>query len=215
MKDLSEMTLDELWQLFPIVLSEHNPEWFVWYDEEKENLLGLLGTLIERIDHIGSTSIPGLLSKPTVDILVQTTNDANTEHIKAMLLSDGWRLMAENNNALDFNKGYTPDGFADRVFHLHVRPAGEHDEIYFRDYIATHPDAAAQYAVLKRSLFPEYKHNRDGYTEAKGEFIKETMKKARDELNSNSLGLIPIGSKQEIPDVLMLDAITAHVKLIQ
>ena len=181
MNDLSEMTLEQLWQLFPIVLSEHSPEWFDWYDEEKESLIGLLGTMIERIDHIGSTSIPGLLAKPTVDILLQITDEAYIERTKAVLLCAGWLLMAENNHALDFNKGYTPNGFADRVFHLHVRPVGDYDEIYFRDYIATHPDAADLYADLKRSLFPEYEHNRDGYTEAKGAFIKEITRKARED----------------------------------
>lgn len=177
MKDLSEMSLKELWQLFPIVLSEHNPEWFVWYDEEKENLLGLLETMIDRIDHIGSTSIPGLLAKPTVDILMQLTSEVDLEHTKAVLSSNGWQLMAENGNILDFNKGYTPNGFADKVFHLHVKPIGDYDEIYFRDYIGAHPEAAAQYAALKRRLFIEYEHNRNGYTEAKGTFIREITKK--------------------------------------
>ena len=80
--------------------------------------------MIERINHIGSTSIPGLLANPTVDILLQVTDKANFDRTKDIFLCAGWQLMAENNHALDFNKGYMPNGFADRVFHLHVRLVG-------------------------------------------------------------------------------------------
>ena len=180
-KELRKMSLEELWRLFPIVLSEHKPEWFVWYDEEKANLLSLLGSTIERIDHIGSTSVPGLLAKPTVDILLQVSPAVDVERLKSALTGGGWLLMAlsVNSSSLVFNKGYTPDGFAERVFHLHVRPIGDHDEIRFRDYIAAHPDEAAEYAALKRRLLAEYKYNRDAYTEAKTEFIRAVTAKAR------------------------------------
>ena len=179
MKELSEMTLDELWQLFPIVLSAHNPEWFVWYSDEKANLLALLGDLLKRIDHIGSTSVPGLLAKPTVDILLQVSPETDVEELKKRLNSGGWGLMRENGLVLDMQKGYTPNGFADRVYHLHVKPIGDYDELHFRDYIAAHPDAVAEYAALKCELSGQYKHNRDGYTQAKTDFIHSIVAKAR------------------------------------
>jgi len=176
------MSQEELWRLFPIVLADHDPAWFVWYDEEKANLLSLLGNDIERINHIGSTSVSGLLAKPTVDILLQVTSTADAERLKRALTGNGWLLMAENTDSgsLDFNKGYTPDGFAERVFHLHVRHIGDHDEIHFRDYIAKHPAEAAEYAALKCRLLSEYKYNRDAYTEAKTEFIRAVIAKAKD-----------------------------------
>lgn len=180
MKDLSEMTLEELWQLFPIVLSEYDPEWIVWYSEEKANLLALLGETVQRIDHIGSTSVPGLLSKPTVDILLQVSPSTDAKRLKTLLESGGWGLMQENGLFLDLQKGYTTNGFAERVFHLHVKPVGDHDELYFRDYIAAHPDAAEEYAALKRKLFERYEHNRDGYTEAKTDFVRSIVTKARE-----------------------------------
>ena len=178
---LYEMSLEELWQLFPIELAEHNPEWFIWYDEEKNNLLSVLGNTIKRIDHIGSTSIPGLLAKPIVDILLQISPLADTDGLKATLADNGWLLMAENTRtcSFDFNKGYTPDGFAERVFHLHVKRIGDHDEIHFRDYIAAHPEDATEYAALKRQLLALYKYNRDAYTEAKTEFIRKIIIKGK------------------------------------
>ena len=72
----------------------------------------------------------------------------------------------------DYNKGYTDNGFADRVFHLHLRTYGDHDELYFRDYMSEFPDMAAEYEKLKMSLWKPFEHNRDGYTNAKTEFIR-------------------------------------------
>ena len=70
-KLLSEMTLEELWQLFPIILSPHNPEWKNFYKTEADLLQKHFGKNAARIRHIGSTAVAGLLAKPTVDILLE------------------------------------------------------------------------------------------------------------------------------------------------
>jgi len=180
-KPLSEMSLEELWELFPIRLSGHRPEWAQWYEEEKRRLVSVLGESAARIDHIGSTYVEGLEAKPIVDILLQAAANADIAEIKEMLLAGGWLLMAEKSDygELDLNKGYTPDGFADRVFHLHVRREGDWDELYFRDFLVSHPEAAAEYARLKRQLLEKYEHNRDAYTGAKTEFVRACVAKAR------------------------------------
>ena len=69
--------------------------------------------------------------------------------------------------------------FAEKVIHIHVHPVGDNDEILFRDYLRSHPATAREYEALKLSLLPKYKHNRDGYTEAKSEFVKRVMKAAK------------------------------------
>ena len=82
-----------------------------------------------------------------------------------------------------FLKGYLSNGFAEKVYHIHVRYPGDddsRDKILFRDYLIAHPESAAEYAVLKQKLFKDYEHNRDGYTEAKGNFIQTIMKKAKE-----------------------------------
>ncbi len=76
---------------------------------------------------------------------------------------------------MSFNKGYTSEGYAEKVYHIHLHPYGDNDEIFFRDYLIAHPDVAKQYETLKESLLPQYRHNRDGYTEAKSQFVKEIM----------------------------------------
>src|SRR6056297_3083305 len=111
-KSLSEMSLKELWQLFPIILKEHNPEYKNWYLEEKENLeANLSKESIKRINHIGSTAVPRLLSKPTVDILFEVSAEAEVELVETKLKNDGWTLMHRNQDDGDlnlvFNKGYT------------------------------------------------------------------------------------------------------------
>ena len=190
-KALSEMTLEELWELFPIILREHNPKYKEWYFNEKENIEKAVGVnIIERISHIGSSAVTGLISKPTVDILLEVSCNSNIDNLKLILKNAGWTLMAFDNKSdfkMSFNKGYTPDGFAEKVFHLHVRFFGDWDELYFRDYLMIHKDVAKKYGELKQQLKKKYEHDRDGYTEAKTEFIKKWTKQARKDFDKRYL----------------------------
>ncbi len=182
--NLSEMTLEELWQMFPIELTEHNPAWASWYQDEKTALLAALGDAVKQIDHIGSTMVKGIQAKPIVDILLQVAPSCDLGWLEFVLSESGWQLMSEQTTPdarSDWNKGYTADGFAERVFHLHVRQVGDWDELWFCDYIAKHPKAAEEYEELKRGLAVKYKNNRDAYTEAKGNFIRTCTAKAREE----------------------------------
>ena len=179
-KKLSEMTLEELWQLFPIILREHNPCWAEWYREEREVLSAMLPGA--RLSHIGSTAVPGIWAKPTVDILVEIDLDIDMHSVKQLLEDNGYTYMNGDNSRMSFNKGYTESGFAERVFHLHLRYKGDHDELYFRDYLIAHPDAAKEYEQLKLSLWKQYEHDRDGYTERKTEFVKKYTALAKEEL---------------------------------
>ena len=81
--------------------------------------------------------------------------------------------MSANENRISLNKGYTESGYAEKVFHLHLRLEGDTDEILFRDYLNSHPDVAKEYEQLKLKLWKEYEHNRDAYTEAKTNFVKK------------------------------------------
>ena len=179
------MSLEELWQLFPIILKEHNPEYSSWYLEEKECLVHIVGkNNIARINHIGSTSVKGLIAKPTVDILLEVNNDCEVEALKEKLSNSGWILMSFSNDpepTMVFNKGYTKYGFAEKVFHLHLRYFNDWNELYFRDYLRLNKEVADEYGRLKMFLKDKYEHNRDGYTEAKTEFIMKYTKAAREE----------------------------------
>lgn len=82
--------------------------------------------------------------------------------------------MCESIGRASFNKWYTIDGFAGRVFHLHLRYSGDNDELYFRDYLVENPDIAKEYEILKLDLWKRYEHNRDAYTEAKTDMVSYT-----------------------------------------
>ncbi len=175
-KPLSQMSREELWQLFPIQLTEHQVYWQDWYQIEKERLLPILPSTV-KMHHIGSTAINGIWAKPIIDILVEATL-RDHEAIKSLLLQNDYICMAQTGSCIDFNKGYTPDGFADKVFHLHLRKTGDNEELYFRDYMNEHPKIAKIYEKMKLSLWKQFEHNRDGYTESKTAFISEYTQKA-------------------------------------
>lgn len=171
-KKLSEMTLEELWQLFPIFLTEHQSCWKEWYAQEVAFVKNVIPKA-KRISHIGSTAISSIWAKPIIDILVEVSKECDLPDIKDALVSSGYICMRQSTDRISFNKGYTEVGFAEKVFHLHLRYVGDNDELYFRDYLAEHPDSAAEYEQMKLKLWKEYEHNRDGYTNAKAEFVQK------------------------------------------
>ena len=179
-KKLEEMSLEELWQLFPIFLVEHKSEWKDWYESEKANLKKILGAnVIKRIEHIGSTVIPNIWAKNIVDILLEVGRIEDLARVRDLLVKNGWLVMSKSPNRISLNKGYTEQGFAEKVFHLHLRMTGDHDEIYFRDYLCQHSDIAQAYQELKLSLWKKFEHNRDAYTDAKTDFINHYVLEAK------------------------------------
>ena len=179
-KALEDMTLEELWQLFPIFLREHQVEWKDWYKEERFRLLSFLPEhQIVRLSHIGSTSVETIWAKPIVDIMLEIPKEIDMAVMRDLLLQNGYLLMSESQGRMSFNKGYTPSGFAERVFHLHLRYEGDHDELYFRDYLQEHSAVAKDYEKLKLSLWKQYEHNRDAYTDSKTDFIKKYTEEAK------------------------------------
>ncbi|WP_167958283.1 GrpB family protein [Anaerosporobacter faecicola] len=179
-KPLSEMSLEELWQLFPIILCEHKAEWKVWYQEEYTFLCNLFKAKpICQISHIGSTAIHGIWAKPIVDLLVEIPKECDQTEYKSILLQNGYLCMNQDQRRMTFNKGYTEHGFDERVFHLHLRYEGDNDEVYFRNYMNENPALAKQYEALKLSLWKPYEHDRDGYTNAKGDLVRKYTEEAK------------------------------------
>ncbi|MHB1316219.1 MAG: GrpB family protein [Christensenellales bacterium] len=180
------MTKEELWNLFPIVLSEYNPAWREEYLAEEALLKDAVGNdHIVRISHIGSTSIPSMVAKPTVDILFEIKEGCAPERLIEAMTAAGYIYSSQPSNPaphMMFMKGYTPYGFIGQAFHVHVRYSGDWDELYFRDYLLTHPETAKQYGHLKIKLKKKFEHDRDAYTNAKTGFIKRITKRARKEI---------------------------------
>lgn len=178
-KKLCEMTLEELWELFPIVLAEHNDCWEEYFEEASADLKRILPAETS-VNHVGSTAIKGILAKPIIDILVEAGEDLT--NIATILQNNGWIKMSDSEKRISLNKGYTESGFAEKVYHLHLRCIGDNDEIYFRDYLNTHPEIAKEYETLKLGLWKKFEHDRDAYTAAKSEFVAKYTALAKQNL---------------------------------
>lgn len=179
-QDFSNVSKDKLAKLFPIILEEHNPLWKERYFFEKDFLKSTLGEEnIVRINHIGSSAVCGLISKPTIDILLEITKNVNLQVLTEKMKEEGYIINEPPKDIIMYLKGYTPHGFEGQAVHIHVRYSGDWDELYFRDYLISHPDIAYQYGALKLRLRDKYLNDRDGYTEAKGNFIKKCTKYAK------------------------------------
>lgn len=179
-RELSEMSLEELWELFPIFLVAPSDKWKLYYEEIEAFLkITLSERPIERISHIGSTAISGIWAKDIIDVLIEISRDSDIENTAKIIEKNGFIRMSAEANRIAFNRGYTKEGFADKVFHVHLRYVGDNDELYFRDYLNEHAQIAREYETLKRKLWKLFEHDRDAYTNAKTEFIRKWTAKAK------------------------------------
>lgn len=175
-RNLHKMTRAELGRLFPVIISEPDSSWPKLYEEEKELLVELLGReIVTRVEHIGSTAVPGLAAKPTIDLLVEIPPGTEVEAtIAKTLLTNGYHHMVEQKDHLMFVKGYTPEGFKGQCYHVHMARGDQEDfwrRLRFRDYLIANPQTAREYETLKRELAIRHRFDREAYTEAKSEFI--------------------------------------------
>lgn len=179
-KELSEMTLKELWELFPIFLTKHNDAWAKNYEEMEVFIKRILSDYsVIRISHIGSTAVKGIWAKNIIDILIEISSTSDLHAPALVLERNGFIIMSEKPDRISLNRGYTKEGFADKVFHVHLRYSGDNNELYFRDYLNDHPKIAKDYECLKLKLWKRYETDRDAYTEAKTDFIRKYTKEAR------------------------------------
>ena len=193
-KHVSELNPQEFQKLFPIVLKDVIPEYADWYEEEKKAILGVVDARdVVRINHIGSSAIPDIKAKPVVDILLEIDGTCIVSKVVEALKSIGFGtevcMKKEEPYEYLLAKGMTVDGFAEKVFLLHLRYAGNWDELYFRDYLLEHPDVAAEYSRLKEQILDDISEGRlermpngqpNGYSNAKFSFVKDISQRARD-----------------------------------
>lgn len=182
-KQLNEMSNIELGELFPVIISEPDPDWPAIFEREKEKILASLGKHnILSIEHIGSTAVPNLKAKPTIDILIEVPPSFDKKGFIKKLSDLDYSYSPNPENPaphMMFMKGYSLTGFAGQAYHVHVRYKGDWDELYFRDYLRNHPKVAKEYEELKVKLSLQYKNDREKYTNLKTEFIQRVTETAR------------------------------------
>jgi len=178
--DLHKMSAEELGLLFPIIISDHSEKWKVLFHTERDLILGSFSKKdIVRIDHVGSTAIPGLKAKPTIDILLQVSEDTDPSKIIDVFKELGYRYTKQPDNPpphMMFLKGYSIKGFRGQAYHVHVRYKGNWNEIHFRDILLKDKKIAREYEELKIRLASKHRNNREDYTNGKSEFIEKVNK---------------------------------------
>jgi GrpB-like predicted nucleotidyltransferase (UPF0157 family) len=182
---LDQMSAEEIGQLFPIQLVPYNPRWPEIFLREKERLEAHLPGLL-RTEHIGSTAVPGLISKPTIDMILEIDPDQDLSLFLEKLEALGYHCIPRPENPPPHYMavaGYTSDGFAGQAYHLHLRFPGDWDEYYFRDFLRQHPEVSDAYAELKQKLAQTFRNHREKYTEAKGDFVQGVVELARAQKN--------------------------------
>lgn len=182
-KTLLDLTKEDWNTLFPVKLYDHNPEWKVIFNLEKDAILGVLGDLVLRIEHFGSTSIPNIKAKPYIDIIIEIDKDMLfDEGIISKLGELGYtHFKVPEREGIDaymsFGKGYNIKGENEQIFHIHMCPKDNYmwNQIDFRDYLIANPDRAKAYEKLKTELADKYVNDRGNYMLSKTDFIKETL----------------------------------------
>lgn len=156
----------------------YDPAWPGLFAELGRQLRGALGDVALRIDHIGSTSVPGLAAKPIVDVQVSVASFEPLEAFKQPLERLGYVYRAGNTER---TKRYFREPPGRRRTHVHVRRAGSFSEqwaLLFRDYLRAHPGVAAEYGAVKRELAVRFRDDRHGYTDAKVPFMWQVIRQA-------------------------------------
>ena len=163
-----------------IVVVPYDSAWPALFQGQAAALRAALGGVACRIDHIGSTSVPGLAAKPIVDVQISVAAFEPLDAYRAPLEGLGYVFRADNPER---TKRYFREAPGERRTHVHVRRAGSFSEqfaLLFRDFLRVHPGDAERYADLKRRLAQTHRHDGRAYTSAKGPFIWETIARADD-----------------------------------
>ncbi|MBK7944936.1 MAG: GrpB family protein [Flavobacteriales bacterium] len=166
----------------------YDPSWPARYLEvEKEIKRVMPRRLIQRIAHIGSTSVPGLSAKPIIDVQVEVSDPEEIrEHVAPLMEEAGFEFLWRPTIG-DEDSHYAwfilRDADNRRLAHIHmVRPGqASVDRIVFRDYLCAFPEEAKRYAALKDSLAQRFPKNRTAYTAEKSVYVAEVVAKARRE----------------------------------
>lgn len=156
----------------PIEIIAYRGAWAELYTAEATRLKQALGSAALRVEHVGSTAVPGLAAKDTVDIQVSVMSLEDDDLFKPQLESLDYSFLPDDEPAHRFFRLEDEGGRV--LFHVHLcesRSDWERRHIAFRDYLREHPDTAREYEALKKSLAPRFEDANE-YADAKSDFIR-------------------------------------------
>ncbi len=180
---------EKIWRVTKekITIEPYDPIWPFMFKDEKEYLLpNLPNDIIKRIEHFGSTAVPGLSAKPIIDMLVEVASLEETkEKIVPFLESQGydyfWRPSFGDNEPPFYAWFIKRDSKGNRTHHIHmIEKNFEHwDRLYFKNYLIENPEIATEYQGLKLHLSEKCNSDRVEYTKRKTEFIQRITQFAK------------------------------------
>lgn len=166
-----------------VIIVEYDPQWRSLFEREAALIQDLIGEdLITRIEHFGSTAVPGLAAKPIIDLLVEVASLTRAKQIAIIKLENlGYAYWLDNPDPLRmfFVKGLPPN--SPRTHHIHMveRDSIMWERLVFRDYLCQHPDESARYTQIKYNLARRFSLDREAYTRGKDEYLASVMRKIR------------------------------------
>jgi GrpB-like predicted nucleotidyltransferase (UPF0157 family) len=157
-----------------IVIVDYDPSWPVRFERERDRLQQALGELALRIEHIGSTAVPGLAAKPIIDVLVEVADPEADDAIVPPLETVGYELRVRE-------LGHRMLRTRERDVHVHIWRAGDHElarQLTFRDQLRRARADRLAYERLKRELAARKWSDMNDYADAKGPLIEQILARA-------------------------------------
>ena len=177
-----------------VIIVDYNPQWPHMYAQEKVRIQDAIGEYLIDIQHVGSTSIPGLGAKPIIDIMAVVRNVSLVENCIQPLEALDYLYQGEGGiPGRHFFRKPIDISQAGRTHHLHMVEKGHEQwamHQLFREYMLQHPESVQQYDALKRELALENGSNRAAYTAAKAPFIKSIIRAAVKEAMSEKKNIL-------------------------
>ena len=164
-----------------IELQSYSPAWRERFGAEHNVLTAIFSAPGFFIEHIGSTSVPGLAAKPIIDILLGAPALAQIEARIPAIQAIGYQKLQEYEAVLPQRRYFVKPTVTTREFHVHAvesESAFWSEHLLFRDTLRSEPDVAARYAALKHELAASYGDDRDGHADAKAPFIRSVIERA-------------------------------------
>jgi len=159
----------------------YNPEWIDFYNIEARKLKGVFGDGLLGIEHIGSTSVPGLPAKPIIDMMILIDNHKNAENFIPKLKNLGYNFDPNAHTDKSTERHLLRKGKPTQ-FHLSIayesRGCFWKRQLAFRDYLRKHPNERDRYAKLKRKLIVKDPTGKDAYIEGKTDLVNKILDSA-------------------------------------
>jgi len=168
-----------------IKIHEYDPVWVDRFAAHRAKILHALGPSALQIEHIGSTSVPGLAAKPIIDILVVVANSADESSYLDQLIAAGYQLRVREPDFFEHRMVRTPERNAN--IHIYSAGCGEIERyLLLRNHLRTHADAREAYADTKRRLAQQSWADMNEYARAKTEIVERLILAAREECRSRT-----------------------------